>query len=49
MNLNKVNNEKEFEVNDSFRCFKPDLDLKRLRLQQEAEFETRLFYEIQNN
>ncbi len=44
-----MNWKKEYEMNDSFRCFKPDLDLKRLRLQQEAKFETRLFYEIQNN
>lgn len=49
MNLNNVNIEKEFEMNDSFRYFKPDLDLKRLRLQAEAKSETRLFYEIQNN
>ena len=47
MNINKKNSE-EFERNDSFRYFKPDLDLKRLRLQTEAKFETRLFYKMNN-
>lgn len=47
MNINEKNMEK-FERNDNFRYFKPDLDLKRLRLETEAKFETRLFYKMNN-
>ncbi len=48
MNTNEeISNEKLFEVkrNGSFKYFKPEL---RLRLEREAEFETKLFYEINN-
>ena len=49
MNINRKQKELEFERNDNFRYFKPDLDLERLRLEKEAKFETGLFYEIRNN
>lgn len=38
-------NNLEIRFDDMFRYFKPDL---RLRLNTEAEFETRLFYEKNN-
>ena len=43
------NNNEGFEGNDNFRYFKPDLALKGLRLQTEAKFENRLFYENTKN
>ena len=49
MNTDKKNEKLELEINDNFRYFKPDLELKRLRLQKEAKFETRLFYKTNNN
>ena len=42
-------NEIMIDGNDNFRYFKPDLDLKTLRLNLEANEETRLFYEINEN
>ena len=50
MKFGKKTDYKKFELEgyDSFRYFKPDLDLKRLRLQTEAKFETRLFYKMNN-
>lgn len=47
MNLNeKICNENLFEVKYKiFKYFKPEL---RLRLKTEAEFENKLFYEINN-
>ena len=42
-----INIEKGFE-NKNFRYFKPDLGLKGLRLNLEAELKKELFYEMNN-
>lgn len=51
MKFGKKTDYKKFELEgyDSFRYFKPDLDLEGLRLQTEAKFENRLFYENTKN